>query len=566
MFKPDNVIKRFYITGGEGLSEYWRRNKSPIESRELAHLLQAIRKITGYIGPNAGNVIWAGMRSSTEATDITLNPALVMGKYPIPGNKTDMVIGTVIIEALKRIEWSERVIKLIYGKLGKPTQDANVKLKMFLEMAEQIFVDIVANRTVLGLYTEKVREIKFSEARKDFVQPPSFEELIHIWWLMAADKSGCKYQEEFTNQIHGSYGYNLENFYKKPLRVLNSIVREMKEECRKLRGVVERCEYRAKLYTRIWNEIEEMTKFWLTDLNDPSLMPKALDFDDVLSGDLGEALKAIQATLAKEIEAKLTRNNFDLTDEVRIICQDDGNVVPIEVSNFVVPLEEPINKELAYKLYLALKGHAKRRNLFNRGLNSGKIDGRRLFRAPINGKIFYYKKEKHVIDSDLIILVDATGSMGGPKWKDLQIIFSALFEAVKSFDNTIRVFAYYEVKGKTNLTELSTKKGELFTVLPRGKTASGEAIIATTLMLKKKTKQPFFIHFTDGASNWGCEVKYAIKHCKKNKINLMTLGFGCQPSSKAALREEYGNQVEFVDTLQELPKKFSKLLKHTNYI
>ncbi len=566
--RPKDVIAKFNIIGGEGISDYWRRNKSSIETRELANLLRALRKVAGYIGTNIGNIIWSGMKSSSEATDIVLNPALVMGQYPVPGNKTDIAIGTIIQEAYRQIEWSERVKTLIGRKLEKQfLEKYDRKLQWFVDMAENIYVDIVSNRSVLGFYTEKVRRSRYSQARKDFVQPPTFEELVHIWWIMAADRSGRKYLEEFSNAAYGDvYGYNLEQYYKEPLRLLNSIVRELIEECPKITSVVSRCQYRVNLYLRIWDELVEKTKIWITDLRDPMYMPKALDVGDILSDEqLGEALKPIKATLAREIEVFL-QQKLDLTDSVRMIANDDSDIVPIEVSEIILPLQEPIDNELVYKLYLSLAKHAKRRKVLNRGLNSGKIDARRLYRAPVTGNIFYHKKEKHEMESDIVLLVDASGSMGGSNWKVMEKIFSSLFMAVDKLNKNTKVFAYNEARGICLLTELAPQKRQLYTVLPKGKTASGEAIIATALMLKKSYKRPFIFHLTDGASNWGCKAKYAIDYCNKKKINLMTLGFGCEKGNKVALREEYGNQVEFVDTIKELPKIIGKLLSHTTYM
>jgi uncharacterized protein YegL len=562
----EEIVRTFYIKGEEGVSGYWRRNKSPIEAREMANLLQAIRKICGFIGPNVGNVIWDGMRTVSEATEIVLNPNMVMGKYPVPANKTDIVVGTVLNEALRRVEWSERVAGLVFLKVGKPTPEGNLKLKRFLDMGEQIYIDLVANRSVFGFYAEKVRMASFLKARRNFVQPPSFEELIHIWWLMAADLSGTKYQEDFSNQIFAQYGYNLESYYQSPLKLLNSIVRDLKEECPKIKSIVERCAYRSSLYCKIWDELWKTTRFWLTDITDPMLMPKVLDLDDILSEESSEALKAIKATLAREIEASFPKGNFDLTDEIRIICQNDELVVPVEVNEFVVPMEEVVDNQLVYKLFLALKKHARRKRVIYRGLNSGKIDGRRLYRAPLSDKIFCIKKETPEIARGLILLVDASGSMGGPKWRNMQKIFASLFNALKRFNKQVRVVAYYEVKGKCTLTELSSENGDLYTVFPQGKTASGEAIIATNLLLKSRVRSQFIIHLTDGASNWGSDVKYAIEHCNQREIPLITLGFGCQASNKTALKDEYGNQVEFIDTFDELPKRLSRLLCKINYL
>jgi uncharacterized protein YegL len=560
-----DVINSFDIKGEEGISEYWRRNKSPVESRELANLLLSIRKIVRYIGPNVGNIIWSGMKSSKGASEINLNPSLVVGNYPVPGDRTDYAIGVVVKEAHRQIEWSERVTTLVGQKLTKTSNDHTYRLKKFLEMTEQIYLDLVANSSVLGYYAEHYRQVRFKEARKNFLQPPTVDELLHIWWLMAADRSGVKYKEEFTDATYGLFGYNLEKYYQEPLRLLNSIVRRLMEECPKIQGIVERCEYRANLYLEIWDEFLKTTKFWITDSADSTYMPKALDIGDILDGKLGEELKPILAVVAKEIEA-LVQQNLDLTEEVRLIANDDGDLVHIELSDIVLPMQEPVDRDLVQKLLLALQSHSKRRNIISRGMKSGKIDARRLYRAPTTGEIFCYKKSKYEMENDLILLVDASGSMGGPKWNTMQKIFSALFHAVRSFNKNTRVFAYNETRSICFLTELTAENEGIYTVLPQGKTASGEAIIATALMIKRRMKTPFIIHLTDGASNWGSQVKYAIDYCKKKKIKLMTLGFGCEKDNKVELKKEYGEQVEFVDTLQELPRRLVKLLSHTSYM
>jgi len=562
------VINRFYIPGGEGISEFWRRNKSPVEARELANLLLAIRKIAGFLGPNVGSIIWAGMKSFNESSEISLNPSLVVGSYPIPGVKTDYAIGVVVREAYKQIEWSERAINLVGRKLTKMSADKTYRLKKFVEMAEQIYLDLVANRSVLGLYAEKYRQVKIKEARGNFIQPPTVDELLHIWWLMAADLSGCLYQQEFkdTMYVFGNYGYNLEKYYQEPLRLLNSIVGELKEECPKIQSIVDRCEYRVGLYLRIWEEYLNATNFWITDLGDTTYMPKALDVGDILDdGELGEALKPILAVVANEIEA-LMQSNRNLTEEVRLIAKNDDELVPIEIGEVVIPLQEPVNRDLVQKLRIALQTHCKKRNIYSRGMKSGRIDARRLYRAMTTGEVFCYKKSKYEMENDLILLVDASGSMGGLKWKTIQQIFSAFFQVVKGFSKNTRVFAYNETRNTCYLTDLTLKKDEIYTVMPQGRTASGEAIIATALLLKRRMKVPFIIHLTDGASNWGSEVKYATDFCKKKKIKLMTVGFGCAKDNKTALKKEYGEQVEFVDTLQELPRKLVKLLSHVAYM
>ena len=558
--QPGNVVKTFLIPGEEGISEFWRRNKSPVESLELAHLLDAIYKITSFIGRNVGDIVWSGMNKSTDSNDVVLDSALVLGKYPIPGSKTDIVVGNAVHEAYHRVEWCEWVRTLAMRKMGKVAPLLMNKFKLYIEMAERIYVDLVANRSALGLYAAKNRRYRFEKAAVSFDLPPSFDELLYFWWLMAADINGRKHREDFTSEMYGLFSADLAPYYAKPLGLLNSIIPALIEECPKINSVVDRCEYRTNLYFRIWEELYDQTRFWVASEWDLLFVIKKPDIIEGVAGAVKPG-KPMIAPMGQEIRAHLKKKKMDFTDAIKVICNDD-DVVPIEVNDIVLPLKVNQDKQLLYRMQAVLKSHTEKRKITSRGMKSGKIDPRRLYRAPLTGHIFVHKKINYEMTNDIILVVDASGSMGELKWETIQVVYSTIYKVLINYNKNIRVFAYNDCKGKCDLTELAKKKGELFTVPPQGKTASGEAIIATALMLKKKNKYPFIIHITDGASNWGSEVKYAIDYCRKKKISLMTLGFGCQQQSKEALRKEYGNQVQFIDNLEEMPRKFGNLLAY----
>ncbi len=565
VIKTKNVIKTFLIPGEEGLSEFWRRNKSPVEPLELAHLLESIIKISSFIGPNVGNIVWSGMNKPAESNDIVLNSSFLLGKYPIPGNKTDIAVGMAVHEAYLRVEWCEWVKTLAMQKMGKVAPLLLIKFKLFLEIAERIYVDLVANRSVLGLYAEKQRNYRFEKAAISFDLPPSFDELLYFWWLMAADLSGCKHKEVFNNEMYGHFSDNLTQYYAKPLCLLNSIIPALIEECPKIQSVVDRCEYRTNLYFTIWEELYNQTRFWAASEWDLLFMIKKPDIVEGV-GVAENPEKPLIAPMGLEIRAHIKKKKIDFTDAIKVVCDDD-DVVPIQVNDIVMPLKTNQDKQLLYRLQAVLKSHTEKRKSTSRGMKSGKIDTRRLYRATLNGNVFKHKKINYEMTNDIILVVDASGSMGELKWENIQLIYSTLYKVLSNYNKNTRVFAYNDSRGKCDLTELTQEKGELYTVPPRGKTASGEAIIATAMMLKRnKNKYPFIIHITDGASNWGSDVKYAINYCRNKKISLMTLGFGCREDSKEALRREYGNQVQFIDNLEEMPAKFGSLLAHGKFM
>lgn len=558
-----DAIEKFHIPGGDGYSEFWRRDKSPIEILELSKLLIALRKVSSYIGRNVGAVVWSGM----DLRDgVVIDPSPIMGRYPIPASRTDIVVGTTIQRSYGRTEWSERFKQLSLSHLNLPANYA-YKFSLFFDMCEKVYIDCLSNRTILGCYTEKARQWEIREKRAELIQPPTDIELYHIWWNMAADRSGTKYKEEYVDRSVGGLieRGNLEKFYREPVRLLNSIVDKLIYECPRIVGVSERGAFRQELYLSIWPELLHRIKFWPTDRADPFLLSSKYKDDIEKDDEEKRAVKATIISFADPIERALRRRSPDYTDEVRSNVKNVDEVVRIEGSDIVMRTTNKVDKKLLHKLQFIIKSVTQRRTLFNRGLNSGKIDRRRLYRAPTTGTIFQIKKDNFEFVNDIVLLVDATGSMSEPnKWDQTETMFLTLFSALITYGSNSRLFAYNEVKNVCRLTELYMY-GNFYTVLPHGKTASGEAIIATAGRLKSGHKKPFLIHITDGASNWGCGVSDAIQFCEKKRINLLTLGIGCSPGAKDSLRKEYGNVVQFVDKTDDLPPLFRALLNYSKW-
>lgn len=557
------AIERFYISEDDGFSEYWRRDKSPIEMNELAKALRSIRKISSYVGRNIGDVVWAGMELKNG---VSLDPTFLMGRYPLPAHKMDVAVGMAIHKSYQITEWSERFRAMALKDLSLPPV-YEFKFNLFFDMAEKIYADLLSNRKLLGLYTEKHRAWELQEKRKQFINPPTVDELLHIWWKMAADRKGKKYKEVFVDFSAGGMveRTNLEKFYRKPLILLNSIVEPLKDECPELLTVSARGAFRLSLYKSIWKELLAFVRFWPGNRADPFMLYDK--FDDEIAKE-EEAKKAVKSTIisfAEEIERKLKKGGVDYTDDIKSIVTNMDDVVQIEGNDIVMPAENKINKKILMNLRMVIQSIAHRNTFFNRGLVSGKIDRRRLYRAATNGTVFQERKNRFELANNFVLLVDCTGSMSDPiKWDHAQAIYQTLFAAIKEVNPKARLVGYNEVKDACRITDLF-RAGLFYTVFPNGKTASGEAIIATVLSLRHSPKRPFIIHITDGASNWGCGVGEAIAYCEKKRINLLTIGIGCNRSNKNALKEEYGNMVEFADHIQSLPRLFKTLLQHCKY-
>lgn len=556
------IIDRFDFEGEAGYSEYWRRNKSTIETFELAQLLTALRKVAAYVGSNVGQVVWSGMQASNA---IAIDPSLVLGKYPVPPARTDQIIGLVVRKAYEKTEWSQRLQKLAMAKAKLPVRYA-YKFQLMLDMAEKVYLDSLSNRSILGYYTEAHRRQAVSDAGTQWSHPPTINELLHIWWEMAADRKGRKYKASYIdNSVRGaSHRTSLEKYYRAPIALLNSIMDQMIHECPKIFGVSERCNYRIELYFSIWPQVFETIKYWATDSQDPYLQnSKSAPNLKGLGDDLPEPQKPVW--FPEDIEKVIVKRSYEFTHYIKEAIRNKADVIQVKENNIVMPGRQHIRKKLLHHLKFVIRTAAQRRTLFSRGLRTGKIDRRRLYRSVTSGTIFQTSKSDFELSNDIILLVDATGSMAAPhKWEKAEEIYQSLFKAILAYNKKARLFAYNEVKSVCCITELY-RKDTFFSILPHGKTASGEALIAMTHYFKNSHKKPFIIHLTDGASNWGVGVKAAIDVCQRRGINLLTLGMGCDNENKEMLRKEYGHLVQFVDCVNTLPHLFRELLNKSRW-
>jgi hypothetical protein len=557
------VINRFHLSGEEGYSEFWRRNKSPIETYEMARLLTGMRKVASYVGRNIGDIIWSGMEGTGA---IAIDPTPLMGQYPVPAAKTDRIIGHTIRKAYQKAEWSERFAELAQTRAKLPIRYA-YKFQLFYTMSENVYLDCLSNRTVLGYYTEAHRKHTILHSFDAASHPPTISELLNIWWDLAADRGGEAYKAPYVDRSARSVSpqMNLEKFYKKPIDLMNTMVGRLVEECPKIQGVTERGNFRVDLYLSLWPELFDIIKFWATHSKDPFLLLRKVG-KNVLGPEGHENRPPPPVYFSKEVQKILPKRTIDFTDRVaEMVFEEEKEPVRVESNDIVMPGRNRLNKKLLHNLQFVIKTAAQKNTLFNRGLKTGKIDRRRLYRAPTTGTIFQMGKDEFELVNDIILLVDATGSMATPnRWEKAEEIYQTLFTAIKSFNKNARLFAYNEVKSVCRLTELYLND-KFYSVFPHGKTASGEALIATALTLKGRHKRPFIIHLTDGASNWGCGVESAIAVCRRGNINLLTLGIGCSEDNKKQLIIEYGKLVQFVDDIDSLPHLIRALLNKSKW-
>jgi hypothetical protein len=219
-----------------------------------------------------------------------------------------------------------------------------------------------------------------------------------------------------------------------------------------------------------------------------------------------------------------------------------------------------VDRTLAGRISAIFQSYSAREKLMNRGLTSGKLDSRRLHRAPITGRCFKYLESRPSMDWNVTLLADASGSMRGTKWRVVENTVSTLHRALKGYRNSLSAYAYFEIDGICMVSSL-LKDDKVFSVPPCGQTASGQAIIASALFMPKTKRRRLLIHITDGESNIGLNVPAAIEYCRTKNIHLVTLGCGCRDLN--AMQAQYGNTIEFIGGFRMLPQAIERLLRWT---
>lgn len=537
-------------SGESSLSEFWRRNTSRMESTELANLVRALRKVTGFIGPNVGDVLWAGMSHGAGDT-IVLDPEIAMGEYPVHPEKVDYLVGLVVHEALLKTEWSSLLWKGIEQASQNMGPRQKIVLQKIVRVGEDIYADYLSERTILGLYTRKTRVV-FMELARRVLEPNrvTVDELIHLWWRSA-------WEEQVDHPRLQAY--------EKPLGILKSILPQLKAVSGG-KGVIDRCDQRRAIYLQAMEDIKNLVTSWgITDKTLFWYTPEVEELDGEVCQETGDTTSSLSPDEALDVETTLVSpDSVNLTPLIRAIVDDPSiDIVPTSRFDFNIPAHPVLDPLQVARLKGIIQDYADRKLVLSRGLTSGKIDKRRLYRALITGKCFLDKQRLPDLGWSISLLVDASGSMGrGQNWRLVESTVGALHEAFRAPGIRIQAWAYFESTGICMISSL-IKGRHLMSVPPGGQTPSGQALIATAFLASLDKRRKFLIHLTDGASNCGAPVKYGIDYCRQKNINLITLACGVQVEDIKRMQEQYGRTIQFLDHIAQLPAAVEKLLKWT---
>ncbi|MDO8785912.1 MAG: VWA domain-containing protein [Syntrophales bacterium] len=571
----DVPVKNYIAPEGtqKAYSRYWRKNCSRLEVNELAAVLSAMRKVAGHIGSNVKPIYWEGMSASPD-NSIILNPAEIRGNYPVPFRKIDLLVGEVIREAFCCIEWSDWVKNQLKQQLSPLAEGMKDYLSGFISVAEDIYIDERVRPTVWRLYLAKYWKSIADKTERDPSLPPTAASLASIWRKRI-------FLQTLPPNLHPYYDDLIAIMLK-----YSDTIRDVKN----LSTLAERRSRRVGIYIEMWDGIYSIIKMWerlapspegtnIQDESGPKVrMPEASEEsergeDQDRDDNKEEEPPGLDEELAAQVSFKLDEGESDLTQHISVAIEDPqakqmNTTFSRGVAKCTVSADRAQVERLKriFKKQKTLIRRSKIRDII-RGVDMGKIDARRLYRMPLDGKIF---KRRDISGSDyswnISIVADASASMAGKgktdrPWTVAEQTFVSLTEAAKGFFNRLEVFGYQEQARQCNVVRLY-HEGELYTIMPTGQTPTGQAIMAAAVFMKKDDRRKLIIHITDGAANCGLNVVDALEYCQKNRIELITIGCGCNLQTRQFLLERYPRgTVYLMDDIRNLPEGLENLFR-----
>lgn len=556
-----------------GYSEYWRCNKSSLETWEMAYVLMALRKVGAYIATNIKPIDWTDRSASLP--DLTKNRILLdigmaLGEYPVPPWKMDRLVGLVVREAYRCRELSDMVWLCLKPAAEDMKAGHRQLLHNLADIGEDIYIRHVASGLVWERYLDKGWDLCMPGRFRDVSLPPTARCLYQIW-------------ADFSLSSRVAEDMHVE--YYQPLKRLLSYTGEI-VGCGRLRSNLDRCRERSRIYLEMWRELVPFITEWEAEeppensgveFRDERGRKKPLETFENKREHNDEGGRPVKdektaAELAQDVKRVLEEaEGRDLNREVQTVCGDKSfGVMETVFADAASPCKTSPDPLLVKRLRRTFELQKSRnRDLFriNRGLYYGKIDGRRLHRSVLDGRVFQ-KKEFAVENNvwNITILVDASASMKGvagsvsKNWRIVEKTFISLYEAAKGSGNCLNVFAYFEGGARCQISRL-LYNNRLYTVSPNGRTPTGQAIIVAALKTPKDRRR-LIVHITDGEPNCGAAVERAVEFCAREGVELVTIGcYYDKDEVRNMFRQQYGERVYLMESLERLPEGLESLLR-----
>lgn len=219
----------------------------------------------------------------------------------------------------------------------------------------------------------------------------------------------------------------------------------------------------------------------------------------------------LDSKTAEDVSMAIIERREDLT---QMVCALAGKS-RFEVITFTPQPEAPLDAirkkttEAEENLRRIFQRFRDKRTAYYRGLYSGKLSTRRLYRAGYGDERVFQRKERpEEIDLALCLLMDCSGSMSLHKQFIGEIVV-ALSDALSKEKAEFMVLGYsYNGSGRVNIARFYDREGGLSLGLDKqlwDSTPTYEAIAAAIAQLLKLggNRRKILVHYTDGGANTG---------------------------------------------------------------
>lgn len=554
-------------------SRYWRKNRSPHETTELALALRALRKVGGHIGGNIRPICWKGMAENNSHA-IVLDPAVCNRRFPIPFSAFDSLVGEVALNGLSSMEWTEWVVQQAIKTIQSRTPGVLPYLEEILRAAEDIYTHEMVGKHIWSGYIRCFFKKQLENMDRDPLLPPSPKSLADMWRRRHFNLPLPQHYHDYYDDPNPCF-----NRYEETIKTVFNIKNPGERRNRRtiqLQQLLQELD-RVIFEWEMFSNTPDGVDFFEDELGEKRLTASnrhhhEQDMDEPVEEKERQEKPSLSPEMAEKIKKLLEEENVDISKMVALAINDPEATVMKTclrmgvAASSTLPDEEQVKRlRQIFRNQEMLIRKAQKKSL-RRGLTEGKLDPRRLHRAAIDGRIFQNKDaagRQHYWQ--ICIVVDASSSMGDKtlkyeSWNMAEKTLASITKAFKGTRNLLSIYAYNENRNTCRLTRL-VHGGRLFTVMPKGRTPSGQAILSAAMMLDRKYKNSMMIHITDGASNCGLRLADAVAFCRKKQFHLYTIGCGCNPQTREFLTGCFSPEnVFFMHDIKYLSTGIEKLL------
>ena len=342
---------------------------------------------------------------------------------------------------------------------------------------------------------------------------------------------------------------------------------------------------------QLQNAINKQKKFM-----DGEIAKKALSKKDKASMDAVESAGMSYVDVAGGVtdgwSGKKTPTKVLMVKKFNKALAESDTISMIENPNYKWYSEdnkEAINKGLVMGTILGKKLQVRgesRETKWTR-LDNGRIDKRLIAELGFgNERVFNTTFIESYSDAFLHISVDASGSMGGDKWRNTQIAVTAIAKACSMINNVDLVISYRSTQSTDNrrgksyplmliaydsrVDKIGKVKNLFHLLRPSGTTPEGlcfEAVMKE-IEMGSNDKDSYFLNFSDGMPMFGNDdIDYhydtAINHTKKMVDSIRNRGVKVlsyfigdsydRERSTSTFTKMYGSDAEFVNVTSVLP-------------